>query len=161
VDRLSSTGITLSTPLLLAGPTTRTTYSIVTSSASSATSLERTGSPKFRHRQFIHPPRSKDPGTSCCPYHKRAAGFRFQSYQSLDPLTIINISGLATFTHFALWLMNRYFHSFNRFVTSTTMWSYFVLVVNLYTGRIIRLICASFAWRTDSHFDFLHSVIMA
>jgi len=60
----------------------------------------------------------------------------------------MSIMGLATFTHFALWLMNRYFHSFDRFITSTTVWLYSVLVVNLYTGWIIQLVCTSLAWHT-------------
>ena len=56
-----STGITLLTPLVRVGPTTNATYRFVTSSAFVAASLERIGSPKFRHKQLIHPLRSETP----------------------------------------------------------------------------------------------------
>ncbi len=58
---MSSAGITPPTPLLRVDPTTVATYRLVASSASSTASAERYGSPKFRPKQFIRPPRPETP----------------------------------------------------------------------------------------------------
>jgi hypothetical protein len=85
----------------------------------------------------------------------RACLFRLQRYETLGLRTTRNISGLNTFTCVAADILP---HSgFMQFVTIPHTEFSTELVVNLYSGWIVQLVNASFAWHT--HISLLYSIM--